>query len=453
MRFTKILLPALMLALLPLHAYAATDDFALNVRTFGAKGDGTTDDTAAFQKALDQAGQAGGGIVQVPVGNYMIKTNLKIPACVTLEGVWKAPAVAVKMKNPRELSADIMSPLNSPDKAWLAGSVLLAVDGAGKPDGTPFISLTTNSTIKGMTIYYPEQRANGEPTPYPWCIASAGCDNPSIVDCLLVNPYMAVDFGTRVAGRHYIRNLYGQPLYKGLFVDVCFDVGRCENIHFWPFWTGHVLGGKAPKTDEWVLKNATAFILARSDWEYMSGCFAIGYKVGLHFIKASDPGPGNYLLTQSGADCSDIAVLVDETQGHSGVSFSNSQIFGRIVVNETNTGPIRFTGCGIFGASGKVTATEMVRIAGRGRVSFDNCSLYAIDPNPKCDYFINVINGRLGVSNCVFIGTANLPPIVLGEKTTSAVIANNEFYSSKQIRNNAKRNVIIKDNLFGTDER
>lgn len=443
MCFAKIMLAAIMMALLPLGVHAASDDFALNVKKFGAKGDGVTDDTAAFQKALDEAKSAGGGIVQVPVGNYLIKTHLSIPADVTLEGVWKAPPTPGKMR----------SPYPKFDKTWLAGSVLLAVEGAGKSDGTPFIFLNTNSTLKGMTVYYPGQKPDGPPTPYPWCVASAGCDNPSIVDCLLVNPYMAVDFGTRVAGRHYIRNLYGQPLYKGLFIDVCFDVGRCENIHFWPFWTAHVLGGKAPKTDEWVLKNGTAFILARSDWEYMTNCFAIGYKTGLHFIKASEPGPGNYLLTQSGADCSDVAVLVDETQGHSGVSFSNSQVFGRIVVNESNNGPVKFTGCGIFGASGKIEAKEMIRVAGRGRVSFDNCSLYAIDPAPKCDYFINVVNGRLGVSNCVFIGTAGLPPIVLGEKTISAIIADNEFYTSKQIVNNAKRPVIIKDNLFGTDER
>jgi hypothetical protein len=449
MCFAKIMLATLVVAILPLAASAA-DDFALNVKKFGAKGDGVTDDTAAFQKSLDEAKAAGGGIVQVPVGNYLIKTHLSIPACVTLEGVWKAPPCPTKIKSPGDSGTADGAALA---KTWLAGSVLLAVEGAGKPDGTPFIFLNTNSTLKGMTVYYPEQKADGPPTPYPWCIASAGSDNASIVDCLLVNPYMAVDFGTRVAGRHYIRNLYGQPLYKGLFIDVCFDVGRCENIHFWPFWTAHVLGGKAPKTDEWVLKNGTAFILARSDWEYMTNCFAIAYKTGLHFIKASDPGPGNYLLTQSGADCSDVAVQVDEVQGHSGVSFSNSQIFGRIVVNETNNGPVRFTGCGIFGASGKVVERDMIHVAGRGRVSFDNCSLYAIDPNPKCDYFINVIDGRLGVSNCVFIGTAGLPPIVLGEKTTSAIIAGNEFYGSKQIVNNAKRPVIIKDNLFGTDEK
>ena len=41
-----------------------------SVRDFGAKGDGKTDDTAAFQKALDAAGQAGGGVVYAPRGNY-----------------------------------------------------------------------------------------------------------------------------------------------------------------------------------------------------------------------------------------------------------------------------------------------------------------------------------------------------------------------------------------------
>jgi polygalacturonase len=41
-----------------------------SVRDFGALGDGKTDDTAAFQKALVAAGTNGGGIVHAPRGNY-----------------------------------------------------------------------------------------------------------------------------------------------------------------------------------------------------------------------------------------------------------------------------------------------------------------------------------------------------------------------------------------------
>ncbi|MBN1973340.1 MAG: glycoside hydrolase family 28 protein [Sedimentisphaerales bacterium] len=43
-----------------------------NVRDFGAKGDGASRDTAAFQKALDTCAVSGGGEVLVPEGRYLI---------------------------------------------------------------------------------------------------------------------------------------------------------------------------------------------------------------------------------------------------------------------------------------------------------------------------------------------------------------------------------------------
>ena len=45
---------------------------SVNVRDRGAKGDGTTKDTAAFQAALDSCATHGGGIVTVPAGAYLI---------------------------------------------------------------------------------------------------------------------------------------------------------------------------------------------------------------------------------------------------------------------------------------------------------------------------------------------------------------------------------------------
>jgi len=43
-----------------------------NIRDFGAIGDGTAKDTAAFQKALDACAVSGGGEVLVPAGHYLI---------------------------------------------------------------------------------------------------------------------------------------------------------------------------------------------------------------------------------------------------------------------------------------------------------------------------------------------------------------------------------------------
>jgi polygalacturonase len=52
----------------PLSAQSASRDF--DVRAFGAKGDGTTIDSDAINRAIDAAAAAGGGTVRFPAGTY-----------------------------------------------------------------------------------------------------------------------------------------------------------------------------------------------------------------------------------------------------------------------------------------------------------------------------------------------------------------------------------------------
>src|SRR3954447_6174845 len=50
-----------------------TTAHTVNVKNYGAKGDGTTEDTVAFQKAIDKVSSKGGGEVFVPAGDYILQ--------------------------------------------------------------------------------------------------------------------------------------------------------------------------------------------------------------------------------------------------------------------------------------------------------------------------------------------------------------------------------------------
>jgi polygalacturonase len=65
----------------PSAAYAAT----FNVRSYGATGDGSTDDTPAINAAITAANSAGGGTVQFPSGNYKSKHTIHLKSNVTLQ--------------------------------------------------------------------------------------------------------------------------------------------------------------------------------------------------------------------------------------------------------------------------------------------------------------------------------------------------------------------------------
>jgi hypothetical protein len=79
-----------------------------SVYDFNAKGDDMTDDTAAFQNALNFVGikqsisqsfgftnittaSVKGGVVVAPAGLYVFKSTISIPAGVTLQGTYTAP--------------------------------------------------------------------------------------------------------------------------------------------------------------------------------------------------------------------------------------------------------------------------------------------------------------------------------------------------------------------------
>lgn len=148
--------------------FAAAGADQYSVLDFGAKADGQTDSTASFQKALDTAGQAGGGEVYAPRGSYRFAGHLNVPSGVTLRGMWESvPA------HPGVRDAGLPRP-------GADGTTFLVTEGRGQEEGPAFLTLNHNSTLKGVVIFYPEQKDNDEPAAYPWTIAMRG-KNPAVL--------------------------------------------------------------------------------------------------------------------------------------------------------------------------------------------------------------------------------------------------------------------------------
>lgn len=74
----------LTLLLLTSALRSATPDSAFNARDYSAKGDGKSLETAAINRAVDACAGAGGGVVYLPPGNYLMGT-IVLKSHVTLE--------------------------------------------------------------------------------------------------------------------------------------------------------------------------------------------------------------------------------------------------------------------------------------------------------------------------------------------------------------------------------
>lgn len=70
-----------------------TDNNELNVKIFGALGDGETDDTEGFVTALSVLKSNGGGTLFIPTGTYIIGTTISIPSNIIIKGDGKGTII------------------------------------------------------------------------------------------------------------------------------------------------------------------------------------------------------------------------------------------------------------------------------------------------------------------------------------------------------------------------
>ncbi len=400
-----------------------TMETTFDVRCFGALGDGKTDETAAFQRALDAAGYAGGGVVHAPRGNFFFAGHLNVPAGVTLKGVWESVPAHTGVRD-----AGLPKPTDD-------GTTFLVTESAGREDGPPFITLNHNSTLTGVVLYYPDQEPAEEPVPYPYAIAMRG-KNPAVLAVELLNPYNGIDASQNE--RHLIRDVHGQPLRRGIFVDFIYDIGRIENVHFNPWWS------MQPKLLAWQQQHGEAFIFGKSDWQYVFNTFCYGYHIGYQFIEtASGYCNGNFLGI--GADDCFTALNVDACSPI-GLLITNGEFVAyhgpdptMVRVGAGNMGSMRFVNSAFWGSCNRIAT-----IAGTGTVGFSDCTFVQWDGRNEGRAAIEVEGGSVLVRGCEF--QEDKPQVSLGPAVRRAVITGNLISGRLRVQDQTAGKAVVKDN-------
>lgn len=151
------------------------------VTEYGAKGNGTADDTEAVKAAL-AAAKSTGGTVYFPAGKYKISDTLIVPENVEMRGAWDSPM-------------------------YRSGSVLNFYTSLSEDDA--MITLSANSGIHGFTFRIPDYNYDDIQTlKYPWIVRGNG-NGVWVENVTFVNTYNGVDFATNKCDDFLIKGTWG----------------------------------------------------------------------------------------------------------------------------------------------------------------------------------------------------------------------------------------------------
>ena len=160
---------------------------AINVLDFGAIGDASTDNSVAFQTALNYAASIGGAVVYAPSGLYWFDSQISIPTSVTLLGSYIS--IGSHQTNGATTS-----------KKPTDGTVFYVNYGLGMNytnASLAFLTVNSDATLKGVVIFYPGLMCadSAETQQIPDRYAAAICvygNNANVLDVECLNCYVGM---------------------------------------------------------------------------------------------------------------------------------------------------------------------------------------------------------------------------------------------------------------------
>lgn len=240
-----------------------------NVIQFGATGNGSTDDTAAIQNAIN-AVQGTGKTLYFPPGQYLVSSTLTITSPINIRGEY--PTFPAPLATPSGGSWIFFDSNNT-------GIFINTGSTSSSPSGTDIGNLgfyRSTQVVPGSGTYTPT--VQGED------IEITANDYTSIHDCFFLNPYIGIV--SNGSGGLNLRNLYLGAINQGIVVNFAADTVYVNNIHIWPFWTW---GTEAGLT-QYTLANLGAYLFGNVANPMITNIFSEFANIGLYFFSYTPSG-------------------------------------------------------------------------------------------------------------------------------------------------------------------
>jgi hypothetical protein len=278
-----------------------------SVNSFGAKGDGHSDDSAAIQSAINAASAAGGGSVVFSVARYFTTARFVVPKGVVLCGAIEGP-FDVAGVNPADTAV---------------APTLLITNSSG-----PFVTLSDlGAGVTDLLFHYPNQVASSAAAPaaYPYTI-QVNAPGTKVARSTVTNAYNFLDIEV---GRTMAQDLFIGAFNIGVNIDHTLDHVSLRNLLNSVFWD-FLEGATYPRPiDSWVLNHGTALVVNRMDSLDVHGFFAFSRFTGILLTDSPDKSQNPTCGYGAGSDIDLDAVqygIVISASNFPGYKFTNVDI-------------------------------------------------------------------------------------------------------------------------------
>lgn len=392
-------LALLFCAVAALHAQTGLDD--LSVKNFGATGNGTTDDTAAFQSALAAAQAQTNNGIYLPMGKYVISSTLTLNALEMVgkfAGGWPADSMPMPTLLIRQYTAPAIIVSNG---ASIHGVAIEYDQETPTTTNAPAISLQGSGvTLSSLRIQYPYDGINTPNTATP--------NRARFSDIFIV-----------------------QPTHLGIQISKCSDFVQFHHIEVW--------------CDE-TFSTGPGFAFGAINGGTFNGL--LGYQCTPGIQINTDYSPGGGTFTGNFTDCcfdastTGIAITGDH-QVKIAAGDWDCEFWGT-TINGTNAQ------VSIVGGKWHANSQEAIMVTQAKNVVVDSCIFYRSPPgtnnwasNPLV-WFSNCTTAT--VNACQFL--TNSTGLELDSQVQRAIVTGNSFEGGGIVNKMTSGSQIISNNLL-----